>query len=38
MADLPLVTIGIPVKNGANYLDEAVRSAFAQVYKTLKFS
>lgn len=36
MADLPLVTIGIPVKNGANYLDEAVRSAFAQVYKNIE--
>lgn len=31
-ADLPKVSIVIPVYNGANYLDAAIRSALAQTY------
>lgn len=32
----PLVTIGIPVKNGSNYLEEAIYSALAQSYKPIE--
>jgi glycosyltransferase involved in cell wall biosynthesis len=32
----PVVSIGLPVFNGANYLDEAIRSVVAQTYDDLE--
>lgn len=36
MSAHPLVTIGIPVKNGANYLREAIQSALGQTYAPIE--
>lgn len=36
MTDQPLVSIIIPVYNGANYLGEAIDSALAQTYKNIE--